>query len=655
MPLRTVKVPLEMEPFFEEAEEVVSAYFALRKDEPESGTIDISDQRYLLVRGASLSVEFFSVVRDLLGSGRETEADLFSRNLLFDLAHAMGKADAASFHEAMGLDDPIARIAAGPVHFAHSGWASVDISPTSMPVSGSGYYLLYDHPYSFESDAWLRAGKRSESPVCIMNAGYSSGWCEESFGIRLLASEIMCRGKGDDCCRFIMAPPDRIEEHIAEYMKVARVKNSSIGAPHLPEFFARKRLEDELRESRENLERRVAERTEELRAANERLQEEIANRARVERMLTQSQKLEALGRLAGGIAHDFNNLLSAMGGYSELLNDEVEEGSEAASFAAEISRSVARAAGLTQQLLVFSRQRVATPCVVDLSDLIESLRDLLCRLIGEQVNLLIRTSSEPTCVQADTTQLEQVVINLAVNARDAMPEGGTLTFTVGRKSIGDDEFVTLHVEDTGTGMDEESLEHIFDPFFTTKAPGEGTGLGLAMVYGTVTRYGGSVRVDSEVGKGSRFFIDLPWVSPEGQMAAAPSEPPPPSLVRHRIMVVEDDETVRLLLARAFRDVGHDLLVAASAEEALATWAEHDGAIDAIVSDVIMPNMSGPAMVAELRKQAPLLPVVYISGYAADRVGNDAVENSRTVFMQKPFDLRGLVTTLARLLEPEDSL
>jgi signal transduction histidine kinase/CheY-like chemotaxis protein len=655
MPLRTVKVPLEMEPLFEEAEEVVSAYFNARKDDPQKGTIEISDQRYVLVRGASLSVEFFTVVRDLLGTGREQEADQFTRNILFDLAHAVGKADATNFHDTMGLVDPIARLSAGPVHFSHAGWAYVDISPTSVPVSGPDFYLLYDHPYSFESDAWIRAGKTSDSPVCIMNAGYSSGWCEESFGVRLVAAEIMCRGKGDDCCRFIMAPPDRLEQHIADYTSAARVSGESIAVNAVPELFERKRLEDELREARENLERRVEERTEELRAANQRLQEEIANRARVERMLTQSQKLEALGRLAGGIAHDFNNLLSAMGGYTELLRDEIPDGSEAAGFADEIAESVNRAAGLTQQLLVFSRQRVATPRVVDLSRLVHRLENLLRRLIGEDIELRTKLCKEVCCVEADTTQLEQVVINLAVNARDAMPDGGLLTIEVRREVDPESgcEFVCLGVEDTGNGMDDGALEHIFDPFFTTKKPGEGTGLGLAMVYGTVTRYEGSIRVESEVAEGTRFDVRLPWVDREAEVSSRPSRAPRTSRRIRRILVVEDDETVRVLLARAFEDVGHELHIAASGEEALEIWQAHSAEIDAVVTDVIMPNMSGPNLVEHLRRTRAELPVIYISGYASDRVGDGALRDPNTVFMQKPFDLRGLIAKLGAMLDERD--
>ncbi|MHC4859109.1 MAG: V4R domain-containing protein, partial [Planctomycetota bacterium] len=206
MALRSVKVPEGFEPAFAKAEEVVARYFSARTDDPGSGTIEISGQRYVLVRAAALSVEFFALVRGLFGEGRETEANEFARNILFDLAHSIGMADAKSFHAKMDLEDPIERLSAGPIHFAHSGWAFVDISPESRPTPGDEYYLLYDHPYSFEADAWLESESRADFPVCIMNSGYSSGWCQESFGVSLVASEILCRAMGHESCRFIMAP-----------------------------------------------------------------------------------------------------------------------------------------------------------------------------------------------------------------------------------------------------------------------------------------------------------------------------------------------------------------------------------------------------------------------------------------------------------------
>jgi len=246
MSLKTVKVPQQIEPIFARMEPIVSSFFSSRIFKPEQGTIEIGGERYILVRGAALSIEFFALVKRLFGAGREAEANKFARNMLYDFAHAIGKADAEKFHAKMHLDDPVSRLSAGPIHFAHSGWAFVDILPESNPSADENYYLIYDHPYSFEADAWLRNQRASDTPVCVMNAGYSSGWCEVSFGVPLVAVEVSCRAAGDPACRFIMAPPETIADRVEQYAKhrpetVYRMQKSDI-----PEFFARKISEERL-------------------------------------------------------------------------------------------------------------------------------------------------------------------------------------------------------------------------------------------------------------------------------------------------------------------------------------------------------------------------------------------------------------------------
>ncbi|MGI8810059.1 MAG: response regulator [Acidimicrobiales bacterium] len=250
-PLRTVRVPEPLVPLFERAQEYVSQYFDQPRFEPTEGTIEIADQRYILVRAASMSVEFFDQILRLYEDKGEEEAVAVARSLLFDMAHAIGAADARNFHAKMSLHDPIEKLSAGPIHFAHAGWAFVDVSPDSHPSPDEDYYLLYDHPYSFESDSWVKAGKVVNFPVCVMNSGYSSGWCEESFGVTLVASEILCKAKGDDCCRFVMAHPDRIERYIQSYLSDQPEVARKVTRFEIPGFFSRKRVEDELREREE--------------------------------------------------------------------------------------------------------------------------------------------------------------------------------------------------------------------------------------------------------------------------------------------------------------------------------------------------------------------------------------------------------------------
>jgi signal transduction histidine kinase/ActR/RegA family two-component response regulator len=247
MPLKTVKVPREVEPIFAKMEPIVSEFFSSRIFKPEQGTIDIGDERYILVRGAALSIEFFALVKRLFGPGREAEAHEFARNMLFDFAHAIGKSDAERFHAKMHLEDPISCLSAGPIHFAHTGWAFVDILPESNPTADKNYYLIYDHPFSFEADAWLRHGCRSDVPVCFMNSGYSAGWCEASFGLPLVAVEILCRAAGDQTCRFIMAPPETVADRVEKYIKGGRVATPRLLESNLPEFITRKLAEERLR------------------------------------------------------------------------------------------------------------------------------------------------------------------------------------------------------------------------------------------------------------------------------------------------------------------------------------------------------------------------------------------------------------------------
>ncbi len=285
--LDSVRVPPAFEPIFLRAQDYVRRYFADRVESPEHSTISISGERYVLVRAASMSVEFFDLVTSLYRDEGAENARAVASNLLFDLAHALGRADARSFQKKMGVSDPLDKLSAGPIHFAFAGWAFVDILPESRPSPDQNYFLVYDHPFSFESDAWVTRGRASDVPVCIMNAGYSSGWCEESFGLPLVAAEVECLAAGDPRCRFVMAPPGRIEEHLARLTGIPGTALPRAGATRVkvPEFFQRKRLEDEVRRHQENLERRVEDRTAELLRTNELLRDEIGERKRTEQQL----------------------------------------------------------------------------------------------------------------------------------------------------------------------------------------------------------------------------------------------------------------------------------------------------------------------------------------------------------------------------------
>lgn len=244
--LNSVKVPAEFEAVFEKAQEYVDTYFSEVKRDPSKGTVEIFGERYILVRAASMSIDFFELIESLYKNKGGRGGGDIARQLLYDIAHAIGIQDARSFHRKMNVKDPVERLSIGPLHFSHSGWAFVDILPESTPTPDKNYYLIYDHPFSFESDAWQKSGKKSSVPVCAMNAGYSSGWCEESFGVALVASEIMCKAKGDDCCRFIMAHPSKIQERIDKYVEQKGVAAGRMVNYEVPGFFDRKLIEREL-------------------------------------------------------------------------------------------------------------------------------------------------------------------------------------------------------------------------------------------------------------------------------------------------------------------------------------------------------------------------------------------------------------------------
>ncbi|XYH93710.1 V4R domain-containing protein [Sorangium sp. So ce1128] len=258
MSTKAVSAPPDLHALFERAEQYTRAYFAQKRERPEEGTIEVSGERYVLVRAASMSVEFVDLILSFYHEGSEGEARKVAFDFLFDLAHTSAKADARHFHQKFSISDPIEKLSLGPTHFAYTGWAFVNIDAASRPVPNENFLLIYDHPFSFESDAWVRRGRRSESPVCAMNAGYSSGWCEESFSIPLIAAEIACRAAGGETCRFVMAPPWRMSEHLTRYLRGAPAEAQRRDI-NVPEFFQRRRLEDKLRRKQRHIDALAAE------------------------------------------------------------------------------------------------------------------------------------------------------------------------------------------------------------------------------------------------------------------------------------------------------------------------------------------------------------------------------------------------------------
>jgi signal transduction histidine kinase len=391
--------------------------------------------------------------------------------------------------------------------------------------------------------------------------------------------------------------------------------------------------------------------TRELRESAQRAEQRRISAALAEsqNLLRHAQKLEAIGRLAGGIAHDFNNLLTAIIGYADLVLKALPEDDPRRTDVLEIRSAGSRAADLTRQLLVFSRQQVLDAAVLDLNDVVQESVRLLQRVIGEDVAVGTNCASDLWPVKADRTQMIQILMNLAVNARDAMPHGGSLTIatrnvTIDRPGLSQHpqaigEYVVLSVCDTGEGIPEDVLPKIFEPFFTTKEPAKGTGLGLSMVYGIVQQTHGVIFVDSDVGTGTTFTIFLPRTEEEEASRPVPSAPIESG--HQTILLVEDEASLRDLASRVLRQGGYHVMAVASADEALRAAEERAGAIDLLLTDVVMPGMNGVALASELRRAHPDLSVLFMSGYTGEAAGvYQRVEPSDV--LPKPFSASQLI-------------
>jgi len=473
--LDTVAVPEQFEPIFQKAQDYVKKYFSEKKEDASKGKIEIFGQRYILVRAASMSVDYFDAIKDMFKDFGDEKASEIARSLLFDVAHTIGKMDARNFHQKMGVQDPIEKLSAGPIHFSHTGWAFVDIFAESRPTPDENYYLMYDHPFSFEADAWEKSGKKSSFCVCAMNAGYSSGWCEESFGIPLVASEIMCRAKGDNTCRFIMAHPSRIRQYLQDYLQSHPDISDNATLYRIGGFFQERKL----------AEQRQAQLLEQLERSNR----ELSDFAYV---VSHDLKapLRGIATLADWISTDYADKLDEQGKKQiNLLTSRVAQMNE-----------------LINGILQYSRiGRVKEEkVVVNLNELVSEAIDIL----APPANITITIENELPVIECEKTRIMQVFGNLISNAVKYMdkPQGWVKVSCVEESG-----FWKFSVADNGTGIEEKYFEKIFK-IFQTLSPRdevESTGIGLSLVKKIVEMYSGKVWVESQPGKGSTFFFTLP--------------------------------------------------------------------------------------------------------------------------------------------------
>ncbi len=386
------------------------------------------------------------------------------------------------------------------------------------------------------------------------------------------------------------------------------------------------------------------------------LTRDITDRRQLEEELRRSQKMEASGRLAGGIAHDFNNLLTAIRGFTELFGERSDD-EDARRYAGEITKAADQAAVLVHQLLSFGRRQMLQPQVLSLNALVIDMGEMLKRLLGENVRLEIETGADPSTVKADPGDLEQILLNLVVNARDALPDGGAVTIRTARRTVVDGvgpddglapgEYVMLEVVDDGTGMDSEVASQAFEPFFTTKDVGKGSGLGLSTVYGIARRSGGTVELETARGRGTTITAYLPSVAEEATPSSARPDASPEQQPSQTIVLVEDADGVRSVVREILRGAGYAVLEAKNGMEALQICRSHGGPLDLLLSDVVMPGISGPEIAERVTGLRPETQVLYMSGYADDVLSEDDRTGGR--LLHKPFSRRELLDAVASML------
>jgi two-component system, sensor histidine kinase and response regulator len=771
---KTVGVPADLAPTFVEAERVVAQLFAAKREVPSEGTIEVAGERYVLVRAASLSVRFFELVRELYGAGRMDEADEFARNILFDLAHGIGKADAQEYARQSGVEDPIARLSAGPVYFAFCGWARVELDPASVLSADDRCVVYYDHPYSFESEAWLRAGRESDFPVCMMNAGYSAGWCESALGVPLIATELLCRARGDATCRFVMAPPHRIEQLLAEIgsaNQTALVRN--------PDFFARKRIEDQLRQRERELEQKQAE----LRRSERFLHDIIENLPfmvfvkeaamlrfvlfnRAGEQLLGVPREQLIGKndydffpkeqadfftakdrevLEGGevidipeepidtvhgrrILHTIKDpLLDDEGvpafllGISEDITERKRQADElvAAGMALRAAKEEAEQASRAKsQFLANMSHEIRTPMngilgmtellsgmelssqqrdyvetihqsaetllhllngILDLSRIeaghleLESTSFSLREALGDALQTLgVRAARQglelihnippevPDGLIGDPIRLRQVILNLVDNAVKFTDQGEIVVSIELIAKAPNRARLRFEVTDTGRGIALADQERIFKAFeqasTATTAPSGGTGLGLAISSELVEMMGGELELESELGRGSRFWFTIEFGLDESVVASGPRR----NLVRDvPVLIVDDNATNRRVLAELLASWRLRPTTASDGIEALErlrSAAANGRPFRVLLLDAVMPVMSGLELARSVREDRRLqgLSIILLSSAGIGHEIAEARELGIGRFLIKPVKQSDLLSAIERELGEDSS-
>jgi CheY-like chemotaxis protein len=621
----TVSVPIELKPIFDKAQKTVGEYFRDLKMDPTHGTIEINDQRYVLVRASALSYDFLSTIKKLYSDRGEKEAMSIGKNFLFDVSHVIGINDAKNFHEKMELKEPVEKLSAGPVHFAYSGWAYVEILPGSDPSPDENYCITYHHPFSFEADSWIKSGKRSDTPVCIMNAGYSSGWCEESYGFPLTAVEVTCKARGDEHCTFIMSPPHKIQQHVERYSATSKgLVNKKIHYD-IPTFFERKKVEEEMRTAKAKAE--------------------------------ESDKAKSM--FLANMSHEIRTPMNAIIGYVDLmLNDKLSSAHR--DYLENVKESGNVLLHLINDILDVSKieagQLVVENEPLSLRELFDSNASAFKTIISKNssnvkfINLLPENIASK--VYSDSTRLKQIIYNLVSNAIK-FTEEGEIELGVNIKEPGLLEF---YVKDSGIGIEEKDHSRIFEVFgqadtSSTRLYG-GSGLGLTISKKLVELMEGTIRIESQKGIGSSFYFTIPYRPVPVSERSKLSEPTAVA-VRDCLLLVEDNLVNQRLTKLILEKSGYRVITANNGEVAVEKYKSHPE-IKLVLMDVQMPVLDGLLATAAIRKyelSAGLsrTPVIALTAHAMKGDKEKCLEAGCDNYLSKPIMMEVLIGTIKKYI------
>lgn len=617
----SVKVPSAFEEIFRKAEDNVRAYFSHMHMNPSEGTIEINNERYVLIRASALSKDFLDTILNLYADRGENEAFSIGTNFLFDISHTLGKNDARAFHTKMGVTDPLSKLSAGPVHFAYTGWAFVDILPESHPTPDDNFYLIYHHPFSFEADAWIRSGTVSKSPVCIMNTGYSSGWCSESFGIPLTAVEVSCRAMGDEQCTFIMSPPHKIEEHIQQFAHTHRKHHFKKSPPQIPTFFLRKTVEEQMQKAR--------------------MLAEESSRAKSE--------------FVANMSHELRTPLTAILGFTELLK-KTKLSSRQNEYLEAICASGSNLLSTINDIMDLSkldaRKIDIASAPISLPELLQSIGQMMASRMGQKdliYNCKIDKSLHKPLL-GDGVRLSQILLNLIGNAVKFTEKGGITVTCSAEDETAQGMMVIFRVKDTGIGIPVAKHASIFERFTQADTAISrkygGSGLGLAITRELVALMGGTISLESKTGKGSEFTVRLP-MRKTGKRAR--SQQAVTTAVHGKgmhVLVVEDNVLNQKMTRIMLTNNGFMASGVNSGTKAISFLQKNK--VDLILMDIQIPGMDGYLTTRKIRESLHLpIPVIAITAHAFSGEKEKCIAAGMNGYLPKPFREQELMAAIAQ--------